>query len=90
VKGHQEDLTTYLDRWALLNIHMDKAVKKHMRVAQTISRHKVIHGEPWSAWIHKKKLSSCMTKQFYNHIHEPKGEQYWVTKPDVSTMFPWM
>jgi hypothetical protein len=80
VKGHQDDnRSTFLDRWALLNIDMDLAAKVHWHL-HAEHRHRPvwkIHEEPWSLWIVPRKPCRNLRDQITDFIQGTKAKEHW-------------
>jgi len=86
VKGHQDDDQDYesLDRWARLNIEMDKNTKKFISVAKRQPSQHLVPFEPWSIWINCEKLVSNISTKLYEHVHSRQAIEYWAAKPTMT------
>jgi hypothetical protein len=85
IMGHQDDHVALdkLDRWAKLNIEMDKRAKQHIHIAQRSPRHYMIYAEPWSVWSHGKKIVTDFSDTIYDIVHSNEAKSYWAKKDDI-------
>jgi len=80
VAGHQEASSGNLDKWAIMNIQMDKDAKQfweqlskqgYMPTSQSLP------GEGWTIWQGKKKFSSLQTEKLRQQMQSRYSSSYW-------------
>lgn len=78
VKGHQDNFTATLDKWAGMNIEVDLEANYYWEEARPANTdpQQTIWGEPWSLWIGDQKLTGKIRKQVYDSIHDPLAHKY--------------
>lgn len=86
VKGHQDDESPLgeLDRWALLNIQMDRKAKELLCRAVPGQRHFTVPHEAWSIWKDDVKLSKDRDNAMYTIVHAIPARKYWGGKSDLT------
>jgi hypothetical protein len=84
VKGHQDDTGQDLDHWAELNILMDAKAKQFLRKATDSPRYQSLQYDPWTIWIHNKKVTGNLSSVIYSLVHDEEASAYWATKQDLS------
>ena len=86
VKGHQDEDKPLenLDRWAKLNILMNKKAKSLLKQHPQHPQQFVIPFEPWSIWYQGKKLTKEKDTTIYNIVHAPAALSYWGKKGSLS------
>ena len=84
IEGHQDDKGKpmgRLDWWALQNIRMDAAAKRHAkRTAGSTPPNFRFANEAWSVWIRGRKLSSFTKQAVYELVNDKKAKDYWMKK----------
>jgi hypothetical protein len=87
VKGHQDDHKSIdqLDRWSRLNVEMDQLAKGYISTAKNAPRHFAVHSEPWSLWVHDKKISSELSNTIYEIVHVKSVRDYWISKGRITS-----
>ncbi len=86
MKGHQDDVSHFaaLDRWARLNVEMDKRAKQHIGVARRSPRHYLVEYKPWSLWLHGTKIIQDLSTTVYDLIHADLAKEYWKIKDNTT------
>jgi hypothetical protein len=83
IKGHQdEDVNATLDRWAILNIHMDGLAKMYWmeKSHQAPQPNPLITGEYWPVFIQGRKIHSSLRTSLYKAIYQQKMASHWEKK----------
>jgi len=84
IKGHQDDTGQDLDHWAELNILMDAKAKQFLRKATDSPRYQSLQYDPWTIWIHNKKVTGNLSSVIYSLVHDEEASAYWASKQDLS------
>ena len=84
IEGHQDDKgkpVGRLDWWALQNVRMDAAAKRHLKRTKHLTPPNLqLHHERWALWIRGKKLSSFTKAAVYELINDKAARDYWQSK----------
>ena len=84
IEGHQDEKGEpgrRLDWWALQNVRMDSAAKRHWKRTKTHTPPNMrFQHERWALWLRGKKLSSFSKEAVYEAINTKDVETYWKTK----------
>jgi hypothetical protein len=83
VKGHQdEDVDAILDRWAILNIQMDRLTKMYWmeKSHQAPNPNTLVTGEYWPVFIQGWKIHSSLWPSLYEAIYQQKMATNWERK----------
>ena len=83
IKGHEDDHRdiSQLDRWARLNISVDKAAKKRLRQIrhQTPASNQVLSVERVTLHFQGQKQSQVNKHDLYQEIYGPITREQWVS-----------
>ncbi len=60
--------------------------KMYMSIAKQSPRHYMISAEPWSLWLHEKKIMSDLETTLYDIVHAKEAKAYWMKKDQLPLM----
>jgi hypothetical protein len=56
---------------------MDSMAKNQMMIAKRSLRHYMIVAEPWSIWLHGRKIAADLSETIYDAVRTPETLEYW-------------
>ncbi len=51
--------------------------KNQMMIAKRSLRHYMIVAEPWSIWLHGRKIAADLSETIYDAVRTPETLEYW-------------